>query len=62
MTIVPLLDDEDDGAGSANAGVALYGPDDRLIIPFQNENLYAYLAGPDGKRKVSASSDNTFSR
>lgn len=59
MTIVPLLDDEDDDVGSAGAAVPPYGPDDRLVIPFQNENLYAYLTGPNGKRKVREHNDKS---
>lgn len=51
VTITPLLDDEDEDAGSANA-TPTYCPDDRLVIPFQNENLYAYLTGLGGVRKV----------
>ena len=62
MTIVPLLDDEDDEAGSASAAVHAYGPDDRLVIPFQNENLYAYLAGPNGERKVREHNNENLPR
>ncbi|EPS97461.1 hypothetical protein FOMPIDRAFT_1128485 [Fomitopsis schrenkii] len=53
VTITPLLDDEDEDAGSANA-TPTYCPDDRLVIPFQNENLYAYLTGLGGVRKMLA--------
>ncbi|KZT70496.1 hypothetical protein DAEQUDRAFT_810662 [Daedalea quercina L-15889] len=52
VTIVPLLDDEED-ASSTNAIAPSYGPDDRLVIPFQNENLYAYLTTADGNQKAS---------
>lgn len=53
VTITPLLDEEEDDAGSVNAaGTPAYGPDDRLVIPFQNENLYGYLTVAGGERKV----------
>ncbi|TFY55280.1 hypothetical protein EVJ58_g8349 [Rhodofomes roseus] len=54
VTIVPLLEDEEEDAGSVNATAPAYLPDDRLVIPFQNENLYAYLAAPDGLQKMLA--------
>ncbi|SJL08135.1 related to D-amino acid hydantoin hydrolase (hydantoinase) [Armillaria ostoyae] len=31
-----------------------HGPDDHMIIPFQNENLVAYIEKPDGARSVAA--------
>ncbi|PCH44913.1 DUF917-domain-containing protein [Wolfiporia cocos MD-104 SS10] len=53
VTIVPLLEDEEENAGSAPNTTALpYGPEDRMIIPFQNENLYAYVESPEGEKKV----------
>ncbi len=30
-------------------------PDDHMIIPFQNENLVAYIEKPDGTRSVCRS-------
>ncbi|CCM04742.1 uncharacterized protein FIBRA_06931 [Fibroporia radiculosa] len=53
VTIVPLLEDEEEDGGSPATANQLYGPEDRLVIPFQNENLYAYIESPnDGDRKV----------
>ncbi|KAF9819430.1 hypothetical protein IEO21_02173 [Rhodonia placenta] len=53
VTIVPLLEDEEEepttGTSSTSPG---YASDDRLIIPFQNENLYAYIEKPNGDKKV----------
>ena len=43
VVIAPLLRSEDDDAGSAVFVVPAYGPLDRLVIPFQNQNSYAYL-------------------
>lgn len=54
VTIAPLMEDEEEDADSVTAPASAYGPDDRLIIPFQNENLYAYLATPDGQQKMLA--------
>lgn len=54
VTIVPLLEDEEEepttGTSSTSPG---YASDDRLIIPFQNENLYAYIEKPNGDKKVN---------
>ena len=54
MTIAPLLADEEEDGGEAGAPVQSIpaGPDDRLVIPFQNENIYAYLRTPAGEKKV----------
>ncbi|GBE89009.1 DUF917-domain-containing protein [Sparassis crispa] len=52
VTIVPLLEDEEeDGCPPTNIPVA-HGQDDRLVIPFQNENLYAYISSPSGEQKI----------
>ena len=53
MTIVPLLEEEEeDTSSSANSYTLPVKPDDRLVIPFQNENLYAYIESADGHKKV----------
>ena len=53
VTIAPLMEDEEeDGEAAASSAPVAYGPDDRLVIPFQNENLYACLERPDGSSKV----------
>ncbi|KAI0746875.1 DUF917-domain-containing protein [Daedaleopsis nitida] len=58
VTIVPLLEEEEeDGRTDAGASPTLpVKPDDRLVIPFQNENLYAYIeSAADGEKKVHVS-------
>ncbi|KZT70497.1 hydantoinase [Daedalea quercina L-15889] len=53
VTIAPLMEDEEEeGDSVASSAPVAYGPDDRLIIPFQNENLYACLEKPDGTSKI----------
>lgn len=52
VTIAPLMEDEEDGDSAGSSTPVAYGPDDRLVIPFQNENLYACLEKPDGSSKV----------
>ena len=46
------MEDEEDGDSAGSSTPVAYGPDDRLVIPFQNENLYACLEKPDGSSKV----------
>ena len=48
ITIAPLMADEIEGDSSAED----FRETDRLIIPFQNENLHAYVRGDDGSLKV----------
>ncbi|KAH9941324.1 hydantoinase/oxoprolinase [Epithele typhae] len=56
VTIAPLLEEEEEDGGSP--GGALGGttlpvkPDDRLVIPFQNENLYAYILSATGEKTI----------
>ena len=52
VTIVPLLEEEEEDAGAAPAFTLPVRADDKLVIPFQNENLYAYIEGADGAKKV----------
>ncbi|KAI0938669.1 hypothetical protein AcV5_000296 [Taiwanofungus camphoratus] len=52
VTIVPLLEDEEEDVGSPKIAIPSYGPADRMVIPFQNENLYAYIEPPNGVRKT----------
>lgn len=47
-----MEDEEENGDSAASSTPVLYGPDDRLVIPFQNENLYASLEKSDGSSKV----------
>ena len=57
MTIAPLAEEEEeDGGASGGPSVAIpVKADDRLVIPFQNENLYAYVLSADGQKKVRLS-------
>ncbi|KAJ7650661.1 hydantoinase/oxoprolinase [Roridomyces roridus] len=48
IRIAPLLDDELEHPSSA------INPSGQMIIPFQNENLCAYIEKEDGTRKVAA--------
>ncbi|OCH93351.1 DUF917-domain-containing protein [Obba rivulosa] len=53
VTIVPLLrDEEESDESSSTLATIAHGPDDHLVIPFQNENLYAYLESPNGSKKI----------
>ncbi|KAI0682250.1 hydantoinase/oxoprolinase [Earliella scabrosa] len=61
VTIAPLLEEEEEDArtGSNSGGAAASSgftipakADDKLVIPFQNENLYAYTESADGERKI----------
>ena len=54
VTIAPLLADEEEDGGDASGPSASIpaGPDDRMVIPFQNENIYAYVRSPSGEKKV----------
>ncbi len=57
VTIVPLLEEEEEDA-AATPGFSLpVQPDDRLVIPFQNENLYAYIQSAAGEKKVRSCVD-----
>ncbi|KAF8914962.1 DUF917-domain-containing protein [Mucidula mucida] len=52
VKIARLADDElEDSSGESGME---YGPDAHMIIPFQNENLCAYVEKPDGSRSVAA--------
>lgn len=57
VTIVPLLEDEEESGTIASTTPLVYSPDDRLVIPFQNENLYAYVESPNGDKKVRSQDD-----
>ena len=54
VTIAPLAEEEEeDGGATGGPSMALpVKPDDRLVIPFQNENLYAYILSANGEEKV----------
>ena len=47
------MDEEEDGGAESGPRQSIpCGPDDRLVIPFQNENIYAYIKSPNGEKKV----------
>ncbi|KAI0711177.1 hydantoinase/oxoprolinase [Cerioporus squamosus] len=52
VTIVPLLEEEEEDSNSAPSFTLPVKHDDRLVIPFQNENLYAYIESADGEKKI----------
>ena len=52
VTIAPLLEEEEEDVTSAPDFTLPAKPDDHLVIPFQNENLYAYIESPSGEKKV----------
>ncbi|KAL0061493.1 hypothetical protein AAF712_011716 [Marasmius tenuissimus] len=57
LTISRLRDDEMEDTGSSIISSDLSTPaaeDDLMVIPFQNENLAAYIQKPDGLRKMAA--------
>ncbi|ORY25558.1 DUF917-domain-containing protein [Naematelia encephala] len=49
VSIVPLLDEEEGTGHSEDPG---YAPTDTLVIPFQNENIYAYTISSSGAKKT----------
>uniref|UniRef100_A0A8H8CPV3 Hydantoinase n=1 Tax=Psilocybe cubensis TaxID=181762 RepID=A0A8H8CPV3_PSICU len=60
VRIARLRDDEIEDVIQQNqisktAEETMEGPEDVMIIPFQNENLCAYLERPDGTRKIVVS-------
>lgn len=56
ITIAPLMADEIEGSTSAGN----CRETDRLMIPFQNENLHAYVRGDDGSIKVRIKSSSEY--
>ncbi|KAK7437584.1 hypothetical protein VKT23_018482 [Stygiomarasmius scandens] len=52
IRIARLRDDELEDASLSTDSDA--GLDDQMVIPFQNENLAAYIERPDGSRKMAA--------
>lgn len=52
MTIAPLQEEEEEDATSVPDFTLPAEPDDHLVIPFQNENLYAYIESANGEKKV----------
>ncbi|THH01275.1 hypothetical protein EW026_g1378 [Hermanssonia centrifuga] len=53
VTIVPLRSDEEEEPDiTENSVTRKWGPEDKLTIPFQNENLYAILESPTGSKKI----------
>ena len=57
MTIAPLHEDgEEDAATPLQDRSVSYGPEDWLTIPFQYENLYAYVDSPGKTGEVGPDS------
>ncbi|KZT59564.1 hypothetical protein CALCODRAFT_516015 [Calocera cornea HHB12733] len=54
VTIAALQDDEQDET-TKDSAIPIYGPNDILRIPFQNENIAAYLDKADGTREILTS-------
>ena len=52
VTLVPLLEEEEEDGNASSSFTLPVKPNDRLVIPFQNENLYAYIESADGQKKV----------
>lgn len=46
VTIAPLQAEEEDDTGVVDKAIRSWGPQDRLRIPFQNENLYVIRESP----------------
>lgn len=53
VKIARLREDELEDSSASRLDMD-YGPDDYMIIPFQNENVCAYIEKPDGGRSVAA--------
>ncbi len=51
VTIVPLRADEEDDSSGPVLG-RNWGPEDKVVIPFQNENLYVIRKSPGQKDQV----------
>ncbi|KAI0372037.1 DUF917-domain-containing protein [Pilatotrama ljubarskyi] len=52
VTIVPLQEEEEEDASGASSYTLPVHADDKLVIPFQNENLYAYIESAHGEEKI----------
>ncbi|KAI0360591.1 DUF917-domain-containing protein [Trametes cingulata] len=52
VTIVPLQEEEEEDASTASSFTLPVRADDKLVIPFQNENLYAYIESASGEKKI----------
>ncbi|KAI0777763.1 DUF917-domain-containing protein [Trametes elegans] len=52
VTIVPLQEEEEEDGSSGPGFTIPVKPDDRLVIPFQNENLYAYIESASGEKTI----------
>ncbi|KAL1943929.1 hypothetical protein VTO73DRAFT_3747 [Trametes versicolor] len=52
VTIAPLQEEEEEDASGSAAYTIPVKADDTLVIPFQNENLYAYVASANGEKKI----------
>jgi len=51
IRIAQLLDEELEGPAATSVATT---PGDHMVIPFQNENLCAYIEKEDGSRKLAA--------
>ncbi|KAH9896950.1 DUF917-domain-containing protein [Cubamyces lactineus] len=53
VTIIPLQEDEEEDTTTSEPSFTLpVRPDDKLVIPFQNENLYAYIESATGEKTI----------
>ena len=55
VTIVPLQADEEEDTRTVDSSVRSWGPNDRMRIPFQNENLYVIRESPGQPEEVGIS-------
>ncbi|KAI0826527.1 DUF917-domain-containing protein [Trametes gibbosa] len=52
VTIAPLQEEEEEDASGGASFTIPVRADDTLVIPFQNENLYAYVLSANGEKKI----------
>ncbi|KAF4563054.1 hypothetical protein EYR40_007227 [Pleurotus pulmonarius] len=59
LVVAPLSNDELEYNGVVSTYQSTYGPNARLVIPFQNENIYAYVetSGSEAKKVVATVPD-----
>ena len=53
VTIVPLQADEEEDTRVVESSIRSWGPEDRIRIPFQNENLYVIRESPGRTNEVN---------
>lgn len=59
VTIVPLQADEEEDTQVVDSTVRSWGPNDRMRIPFQNENLYVIRESPGKADEVTGDGLNS---